>query len=358
MISSEERDVPTKPFRARRSLQVAVAALVAVIGAQFTVWVLAHVAGRWPAVPRPPGVEAFLPIGSMLALRHWLASGIIDPVHPAGLAILLGVLGASLLVAKSFCSHLCPIGLLSEWTGRLGQHFTRRRVDLPPWIDVPLRGAKYGLLAFFMWAIWLAMDADAIAAFLASPYYTIADAKMWHFFAPPSSTTVIVLGILLAASFVVRDFWCRYLCPYGALLGLVGVLAPFKVTRDASRCTDCRACSRACPARLPVHQMGRMTSPECTSCQDCIAACPVEGCLTVRLPKPARRVPALRPALVATAVVAIFFGTLLAFRVAGHWHSGIEEAEMHRHLQRLDSPVYSHDAAMSAPQQAPTRDGS
>jgi polyferredoxin len=337
-------------------LQIAVAALVSVIGAQFTLWVTAHAAGTWPWVPRPPGVEAFLPIGSMLALRHWLVSGVIDPVHPAGLAVLLGVLGTSLLIAKSFCSHLCPIGLLSEWTGRAGQRLFGRRIDLPRVVDVPLRGIKYGLLAFFMWAVWVAMDPHAVAAFLDSPYYRIADAKMWHFFAPPSTTTVVVLGVLLAASFVVRDFWCRYLCPYGALLGLAGLLAPFKVTRDTSRCTDCRACTRACPARLPVHAMQRIASPECTSCQDCIAACPVRDCLTVSPPTLSRRVPALRPALVTAGLVVLFFGTLLAFRVAGHWHSSVQEAELHRHLQQLDSPVYSHDTALSQPAIQPVRD--
>ena len=336
----------------RRLTQYLMSAVVVAIGVQFTLWVKAHLAGRTPPVSRPAGVEGFLPIDGMMALRHWLHTGEVDPVHPAALAIFLGIVLMSFVLAKSFCSYLCPVGLLSELLGRLGLKLTGRTLTPPRWIDIPLRSLKFLLLGFFAWAVWVAMDPRGIEAFLHSPYAKVVDAKMWLFFARPSSTTITVLGILVVLSVFIRDFWCRYLCPYGALLGVLGFLSPLKVTRDASVCTDCRACTRVCPARLPVHTMGRVRSIECSSCQDCVVACPVEGCLAVRPPLGLKRRVWLRPAVATAVAVAVYLGVVGLFRITGHWETSIPEAEYARRLPEMDSPLYTHVGGVAMAEEA------
>ena len=180
------QSIAVKVFKLRRVIQWTMTAVVILIGIQFTLWVMPHLEGRWPSVSRPPGVEAFLPIDAMLGLRHLLHEGTIDAIHPAGLAIFIGICLMSLVVAKSFCSHVCPVGLLSELLGRFGIKLTGRTLTPPKWLDIPLRGLKFLLLGFFVWAIWFAMDPRGVEAFLESPYAKIVDAKMWLFFAPPS----------------------------------------------------------------------------------------------------------------------------------------------------------------------------
>ena len=341
------RVVPT-----RRSVQWLAVAVVTVIGVRFTLWAGAHLDGRWPDVSRPSGVEAFLPIDAMLALRHLLSTGAVDAVHPAGLAIFLGICLMSLVVVKSFCSHLCPIGLVSELLGRVGLRLTGRTITPPRWVDVPLRSVKFLLLGFFVWAIWVQMSASAVESFLTSPYAKVADVKMWMFFADPSRRTVAVIGVLVVGSVFVRDLWCRYLCPYGALLGLLGRFAVLKVHRRSTSCTDCRACTRVCPARLPVHAMQRVASVECTSCQDCVAVCPVSDCLAVR-----PRVPwmlGVRPARAVAIAVIVYVAVVAGFRGAGHWHTSITEAEYHSHLDDIRSPLYSHVGGRPMTERAPT----
>lgn len=329
--------------RSRRIVQWVATAIVAAMGVQFTLWVTAHLAGRWPAVPRPAGVDAFLPIDAMLGLRHLLHTGVVDAVHPAGVGIFLGICLMSFLVARSFCSHLCPVGLLSELAGRLGQKLFGRNLRLPRWLDVPLRGLKFLLLAFFVWAVWFAMTPAGVEAFLGSPYAKVADVKMWQFFAAPSRTTIVVVAVLLLGSVLIRDLWCRYLCPYGALLGVLGRFAPFKVTRDASACIDCRKCTNACPAGLAVHLRGRVSSIECTACQSCVLACPITDCLTIAPPKPVP-VPVSwrRPATVVAAAVVAYALVVGGFRLAGHWHPDTSEAEYRFRIGEIDSPLYHH----------------
>ncbi len=342
------RGRPVRVLRERRWAQRVSLLLVLLIGAQFALWAFAHLAGRPPRVPRPPGVEGFLPISALMSLRLWLAGGGIHPVHPAGLAILLAVLVMSALVAKSFCSHICPVGAVSEGLGRLGERLLGATWHLPRWLDVPLRSLKYLLLAFFLWAVLLAMDVARVQAFLDSPYNRVADVKMLLFFASPSRLTVAVLGVLVVGSVLVRDLWCRYLCPYGALLGVLGRLAPFKVSRDPARCTDCQACTRVCPARLPVHRLQRVTSVECTSCQDCVAVCPSRGCLAVRAGSFVSSRARLSPRPAVALAVGIFIVVIAVFRLVGQWRGSVSEAEFAARLAEIDSPLYTHSGGMAA----------
>jgi polyferredoxin len=344
-----------KVLQLRRAIQWVTAVVTIAIGVQFTLWVMPHLAGRWPSVSRPPGVEAFLPIDAMLGLRHLLHTGVVDAIHPAGLAIFLGICLMSLIVAKSFCSHICPIGLLSELLGRFGLRLTGKTLTPPKWLDIPLRGLKFLLLGFFVWAIWFAMDPRGVEAFLGSPYAKIVDAKMWLFFASPSRLTIAVLGVLVIGSIFVRDLWCRYLCPYGALVGVLGRLAPLKVTRDPELCTDCRSCTTVCPARLKVHSLQRVASIECTSCQDCVVACPVDSCLVVKPPKPFAGTPWLRPAAATVLAVGLYLTVIVGFRAAGHWHTAVTEEEYHRRLQEIHSPLYTHVGGTAMTEEAAQR---
>lgn len=340
--------------RIRRLGQALSGLLVFAIGVQFTLWASAHLAGRQPIVARPPGVEGFLPISALMSLRLWIAGGGIHPVHPAALAILLAAFAATFALPRAFCSHVCPVGTLSELLGDAGRRLLGRTWLLPRWLDIPLRGLKYLLLFFFVWATWVAMDVPSLVAFLDSPYNRVADVKMLLFFAEPSRLTLGVLGALVVASVLVRDFWCRYLCPYGALLGLIGRVAPLRVERNAATCIDCRACTRACPARIEVHAATRVRHVECSGCQDCVAACPVADCLAVRPPRRGQR--GLRPAVAAGLALAVFLAVLAAFRVAGHWQSSVSEAEAAARIRSIRSAEYGHPGARRPAAQGTARD--
>ena len=342
------RRKPPQVVTARRISQVVFLVVVVAIGVRFTRWAMPQIAGGSPGAGRPAGVEGFLPISALMSLRVWIAGGGIHPVHPAGLAILVAIVAMSALVAKSFCSHVCPVGTISEALARLGTRLLGRLWSVPRWLDVPLRALKYVLLAFFLWATWVALDVGGVRSFLDSPYNRVADAKMLLFFAHPSELTIAVVGVLVVGSVFVRDLWCRYLCPYGALLGLVGRLAPLKVTRDPATCTDCGKCTKVCPARLPVHAMARVASVECTSCQDCVAACPVRACLAVRPPRPAPTRAWLRPALAVALAVGVYLAVNAAFRLTGHWHGAVSEDEYALRLREIDSPLYTHVGGIAA----------
>jgi NAD-dependent dihydropyrimidine dehydrogenase PreA subunit len=324
----------------RHAVQAGFFLAVVVIGWEFTRWVHGLQAGGVVG-ERPPGVEGFLPIAALLSLRHLFTTGEVHPVHPAGLVILVLVLLMGFLAKKAFCSWACPVGTLSEMLASVGRRLFGRTLSLPRWLDLPLRSLKYLLLLFFARAIFVTMSGTDVADFLDSPYNRVADVKMLYFFERLSPLALKVLIGLGVASVVIPYSWCRYLCPYGALLGFVSLFSPLKVTRDAASCIDCSLCSKACPSRLPVESLSRVSSDECVGCLSCVAACPVTRALRVETPAPWRR--AVRPAAFAALVVGLFVGGVLLARATGTWHNVITDEEYAHRIRTIDSPAYAHD---------------
>lgn len=296
-------------------MQVAFALLNVWVAIGFVRWVRYIEMPGSNVVARPAGVEGWLPIAGLMNVKSWLATGVVPDVHPAAMVLLLTFFAIAILLKKAFCSWLCPIGTVSEWLWKLGRKLMRRNFTVPRWLDVALRGVKYLLLAFFVFTI-VRMPAAAIAEFMHAPFGAISDIKLLHFFRFISVTGIVVIGVLVALSMVVQNFWCRYLCPYGALLGIGSLLSPVAITRNANECIDCRKCAKACPSRLAVDTLPRVRSAECTLCMSCVAVCPAKDALQVKV---ARRITMPAWAIAAT-IATIFFGAVLVARVTGHWN--------------------------------------
>lgn len=290
------------------------------LGITFYRFVLFCRGGTGTVVPRPDGVEGFLPISALVSLRGWFLTGEINPIHPAGLVLFLTIVGVSFLLKRSFCSWLCPVGTLSELCWKGGFNLFRRNFRPPRWLDIGLRGIKYLLLFFFLWSILVVMSPEAVVAFISSDYNKIADIRMLDFFLNPSPLSLAVIGGLVLLSFPVKNAFCRFLCPYGALLGLVSLISPVKVTRDRDVCVSCGVCSQVCPSHLPVMNRERVSSPECIGCWRCIAHCRVNGALEMKLTGRRVAVPGL---LFALLVVLLFWGGTVAGKATGHWRTAI-----------------------------------
>lgn len=293
---------------------------------------------------RPPGVDGFLPISSFMSFYIFLTTGNIHQAHPAGLFIFLAIILMSLIFGKSFCSWMCPIGFISELIGDFGEKIFKRRLRLPKILDIPLRSIKYLLLAFLFYAVIFLMTDIAIKAFLDSPYNLVADLKMYYFFADISRFSIIVLSLLFIFSIFIRNFWCRYLCPYGALLGIFSLLSPHKIKRETKSCIDCGLCSKACPSMIKVDKVSTVYSDECTTCLNCVDACPVSD--TLQLKNIFSKKKKINGRVVAIAVVSIFLSITAVGMFSGNWQNSISKEEYLIHFKEMNS--YGHPTGTAA----------
>jgi polyferredoxin len=272
-----------------------------------------------------------------MGILDWVHQGTLNTIHPAATVLVLVALAMAYLFRKAFCSWVCPVGFLSELLARFGRWSFGRNFNLWKWVDIPLRSLKYLLLAFFLGAV-ISMSAGELQAFIQSPYNRVADVKMGLFFVQLGRTGTIVMGVLVLTSIFVKGAWCRYLCPYGALLGLFSWVSPARVTRNLDQCVSCGLCDRVCMARLSVSKKNRIISPECTGCLDCIAVCPVTDALELAAPRRRR----VSPVGFAGAVLGLFFAGYLGARATGAWANEIPDVEYVERLQNIHSPQYGH----------------
>lgn len=318
--------------RLRHVIQAGFVLLNAWLGVQFYLWVrFFERGGVGLRVSRPAGAEGWLPIAGLMNFKYFVLTGHVPEIHPAAMFLFVAFVAMSVVAKKAFCSWLCPVGTLSEALAGIGKRLFRRNLRLPRWLDIPLRGLKYLLLGFFVLIIG-GISAAVIEEFMHTPYGLIADVKMLNFFRDMSETAAIVVAALVLLSVLVENFWCRYLCPYGALMGLASLLSPLKIRRNADACIDCAKCARACPAALSVDRLAQIRSVECTACMSCIAVCPAEGALRFAIAPgsgPAAEQPRFRravtPLAMAGILAVIFFGTIVVARATGHWQTNLPQ---------------------------------
>lgn len=293
---------------------------------------------------RPPGVDGFLPISSMMSFYLFITTGELHSAHPAGVFIFLGIVLMSLTIGKSFCSWLCPVGFLSELIGDFGERIFKKKIKLPNFLDIPLRSLKYLMLGFLFYSVFFLMSTLAVKSFLDSPYNIVSDIKMYYFFADISRFSLIIISILFLLSIPVRNFWCRYLCPYGALLGILNFLSPTKIKRNPVSCIDCSLCTKACPSFIKVDKVKTVLSDECTSCFNCIDVCPVADTLELKSIIPVKN--KINKKYAAIGLVSIFIIATSIGMFSGNWDNKVSKEEYLMHYKYMNS--YGHPTGTEA----------
>lgn len=303
------------------------------IGVDFYLFVSGLEKGSAVLASRPPGVEGFLPISALMSFRYFLLTGIVNHVHPAGFFIFIAILLISVFMKKGFCSWICPVGYVSEGLFQLGEKIFGRNFTLPKWIDIPLRSVKYLLLAFFLFSV-SALTVTELDAFIHSGFNEVADIKMYLFFAQISLVSLLVIAALMVLSIFYKNFWCRYACPYGALLGIASLVSPLKIRRVETTCIDCGLCARACPSQLPVDKLDAVNSAECTACYACVEACPVKETLNLSVTSGRK---GLSQKQYAALLLGVYFGIVGVAMLAGMWQNSISPHEYMQLFKNIES---------------------
>jgi len=271
--------------------------------------------GVQPFVARPSAVEGFLPISAIVASKVWLTGGGFDNIHPAGLVLFAFFVGSGIVFRKSFCSWFCPVGTVSEWTGALGKKLFKRNLEVPRpfvWLLTPL---KYLLLLFFLNMV-ISMPTYSAKAFLTDPYNEISDVKMLLFFLNIGGFALKFIIVMFILSLFFKNLWCRFLCPYGAMIGLGSIFRITKIRRNEDTCTNCEMCTKVCPQRIKVHTKQVVATPDCTACMSCVEACPIKDTLNMTVVNKK-----VNKWFVPVAFLVLFILVVGFAKITGHWET-------------------------------------
>ncbi len=164
----------------------------------------------------------------------------------------------SVFFGRVFCSTVCPFGALSELV-----YVVKAKLKIPKSIESKLIWVKYGLLAFQI----IRMIGGASVNDSFTPFQALFRLDDWGL---NWGLTLVFLGL----SVVTFRPFCRFLCPYGALLALASWFRPFRY-REQKGCIHCNLCARTCPTRAINDQL--RVNGECINCGLCIRACKKEA---------------------------------------------------------------------------------
>lgn len=289
---------------------------------QYTVNTILLNQGIVPWLMRPDVVDAFLPIAGGIELKAIVSLNLWDQTHPAAAVMLTAVLLTGLLCKRAFCGWACPLGLAGEYLYSFRKRFIKAELAPPRWLDWPLRLLKYLLLIGLCYII-IGMPSNSIPYYLQGNYHKIADLKMALFFVTPGLITLTCFTLILVLAAWRRQGFCRYLCPYGAMLGILSFASPLKIRRNTQHCLieakgmKCDKCTRACPANIIVHTKTTVRTDECQACMRCVAACPKSTALGLGL-KSGHNIN--HNGLLVLLLLTLFALPLGAY-LAGFWHS-------------------------------------
>lgn len=268
-----------------------------------------------------PDFEAYCPFGGLQALGSYFTRDSLSCAMTS-MQIMMGIMlfAGVIFLSKLFCGYICPLGTISEWIGKLGDKM-KVRITVGKSVDLFLRFLKYAILFV---TFYYTLKSSELFCKKFDPYYAVASGfntdvmVLW---------ALIAIGAFILGSIFLRLFWCRYLCPLGALsnifkftwwfagivilyaiLNLAGVKIPYvwllavvsaggfileilkkekvkpsfiHISRNPKTCIDCKLCSKKCPQGIDVAVMDKVNHVDCTLCGDCLYSCPEKDTLQI-----------------------------------------------------------------------------
>ncbi len=228
-------------------------------------------------------IDAYCPFGGFETLWRWLSSGglFVQKTHISNLILALGLVVGVILAGGAFCGWICPFGALQDLLDWTRKKLRLPEIQVPARLDRILTYGRYLTLAGILYAtistarLWFA-DVD--------PYRTIFGLGWIFEFNPAEQwpAYVVALGIVIGALFIPR-FWCRYACPLGGAISLLGNLSLLRIRREPAACKGCAVCNAPCPVKIDVANAAPAVSADCIGCLACVESCPRHGALNVTL---------------------------------------------------------------------------
>jgi len=245
----------------------------------------------------------------------WLTSLVSGHLWVKGFWWAIGLLIVTLFLGRFFCGFICPFGTIHHMVGMVRPALKGRRMDEAN-KKKPSQRFKYFLLITFIIAALFGLNCTGLMdpisflfrslALAVLPGVGIGLKELFDLMAQSDIKTLNLLSygaeflvspvfgygyqayktawfigalflVILFLNRIRPRFWCRTLCPLGALLGICSRFSVLGLEKDQDRCTDCKLCVRRCQGAASPKPGEQWENAECLLCFNCFAACPEDA---------------------------------------------------------------------------------
>lgn len=208
----------------------------------------------------------------LAAVQHNFSSALLPQ-----LIEVLATVPVTFFLGRFFCGWMCAFGSYTDFIYRIAQKLFHKKLKLSERADRWMKLIKYVILLVLVSAVWTLGQTSFLSV---SPWdafgmlATVGKIPNFAYVASSMTAGLIVLLIVTALSAVIERFFCRYLCPMGAVFSLSSLLRVARIKKPSAGCGQCRICTESCAMGIPLYRLDTVRSGECIHCMKCVAACP------------------------------------------------------------------------------------
>ncbi len=217
--------------------------------------------------------------------------------------LILGVFLITLVWGRFFCGFICSFGAMQDLLNSIGK-LIPFKIKVPEKADKWLKLLKYALLAFVAVGVWgFSVTGDTVWSpwTVFGVYSSFSGWSSLKYFLTLGG--VFLLLIIIGSMFIER-FFCRYLCPLGALFSLVSRFRIYSLKRKPDKCGNCKLCTSKCSMGIPLYKYEKVRSGECINCMKCTSVCPNENIAADTLP-------AISGVVAVTAIAGLYYAGVI-----------------------------------------------
>jgi polyferredoxin len=198
--------------------------------------------------------------------------------------LLIAMIIVTLVWGRFFCGFICSFGAMSDLVSFLAHKIVKYHIRINAKVDFYLKKIKYLVLLLILitWT-WNILVINSLS-------------NPWTIFGMYSSLTQwpdvtyflswggLFLLLIIVGSIFIERFFCRYLCPLGAVFALLARLRYFKIIKPRTQCGACKLCTNKCAMGIELYKTDKITSVECINCLACVQSCPRKNIIAKPIP--------------------------------------------------------------------------